>query len=95
MTGSATITGVITCTGGLGLGKISVQLSQAVGRFKFSGEGGADFACDGTNQPWTAEVTSASGKFAGGKATVSVFAFACGLGGCSEDRVERAVMLRK
>ncbi|OGO56218.1 MAG: hypothetical protein A2V84_05510 [Chloroflexi bacterium RBG_16_70_13] len=94
-TGSATITGVITCTGGEGPGKIGVQLSQSVGRFKFSGEGGAEFACDGTTQPWTAEVTSASGKFAGGKATVSVFAFACGLGGCSEDRVERAVMLRK
>jgi hypothetical protein len=94
-TGSATVTGVITCSGGEGLGKISVQLTQALGRFKFFGEGGAEFACDGTTQPWAAEVFSANGKFAGGKAAVSVFAFACGLGGCTEAGAERIVTLRK
>ena len=94
-TGSATITGVITCSDGEGPGKISVQLSQSVGRFKFLGEGGAEFACDGTTQPWAAEVSSANGKFAGGKAAVSVFAFACGLGGCTEGSAERILTLRK
>jgi hypothetical protein len=94
-TGAATITGVITCSGGEGLGKLGVQVSQAVGRFKFFGEGGAEFACDGTTQPWAADVSSASGKFAGGKATVSVFAFACGPGGCTEGAAERVVTLRK
>jgi len=94
-TGSATITGLVTCTGGDEFGKITVQLSQTVGRFKFTGEGGAQFDCDGTTQSWTAEVFSASGKFAGGKAAVSVFAFACGLGGCVEGGAERVVTLRK
>jgi len=94
-TGSATVTGVITCIGGDAPGKIGVGLTQAIGRFKFTGEGGAEFACDGTTQRWLAEVSSNTGKFAGGKAVVSVFAFACGPGGCSEDRVELAVTLRK
>ena len=94
-TGAATVTGTITCSGGDGLGKIGVQLTQAVGRFKFSGEGGAEFDCDGAPHAWTADVLSASGKFAGGKATVSAFAFACGSGGCSEGGAERVVTLRK
>jgi hypothetical protein len=97
VTGSATIRGTVTCTGGDEFGKngIDVQLTQTVGRFKFTGQGGAEFACDGTTQPWAIEVFGANGKFAGGKAAVVAHALACNDSGCSEDLVERVVTLKK
>ena len=94
-TGSATIRGTVTCTGGDEFGKIDVQLSQTVGRFKITGQGGAEFACDGTTQPWAVEVLSSNGKFAGGKAAVVAHALACNISGCGEDFTERVVTLRK
>jgi hypothetical protein len=95
-TGVATIRGTVTCTSGIDGGKnfINVQLTQAVGRFKFSGEGFAEFACDGTAHAWAVEVSSANGKFGGGKATVLASAFACYFD-CGEDTVERSVTLKK
>jgi hypothetical protein len=96
-TGSATIRGTITCTGADEFDKkgIDVQVSQAVGRFKFTGQGAAEFACDGTSRPWTVEVLSSSGKFGGGKAAVVAHALACNNFGCDEDSVERVVTLKK
>jgi len=96
-TGSATIRGTVTCKGGDEFGKngIDVQLSQMVGRFKFTAQGGAEFACDGTTQPWAVEVLSSNGKFAGGKAAVVAHALACNISGCGEDFTERVVTLRK
>ena len=95
-TGVATIRGLVTCSSGIDGGKniINVQLSQTVGRFKFSGEGWTDFACDGTAHAWSVEVGAANGKFAGGKASVSAFAFACAFE-CGEATVERSVTLKK
>ena len=96
-TGSATIRGTVTCTGGDEFGKnnISVQLTQTVGRFKFSGDGQAQFACDGTTQPWAVDVLSSNGKFGGGKAAVIAYADACAGFGCGFDSAERVVTLRK
>jgi hypothetical protein len=95
-TGLATIRGTITCTSGIDGGKniISVQLTQTVGRFKFSGENWTEFACDGTAHSWSVDVGAASGKFGGGKAAVFASAFACSFD-CGEDTVERTVTLKK
>jgi hypothetical protein len=95
-TGLATIRGTITCTGGDVEGKnfIDVQLTQTVGRFRFNANGGTGFSCDGTTQAWAVELTSDSGNFGGGKASVVAFAFACTFD-CAEDMVERVVTLRK
>ena len=95
-TGVATVKGTIRCTGGDVFGKnfISIQLTQTVGRFRFSGDGFGDFACDGATHPWAFEVASSSGKFGGGKATVSVFAIACSFE-CAEAQVERTITLKR
>jgi hypothetical protein len=96
-TGVATIRGTISCTGGDESGKnfIDVQLTQSIGRFRFSGEGFTTFACDGTAQNWSAEVFSSSGKFAGGKAFVTMYAVACGSGGCDTVEATATVTLKK
>jgi len=96
-TGSATIRGTVTCTGGDEFGKngIDVQLSQTVGRLKITAQAGTEFACDGTTRPWELELSSTNGKFAGGKAAVIAHAVACNDFGCDEASVERVVTLRK
>jgi len=96
-TGSATIRGTVTCTGGDEFGKngIDVQLSQTVGRVKITAQGGTEFTCDGTTHPWALEMVSTNGKFAGGKAAVVAHAVACNDFGCDEASVERVVTLRK
>ncbi|HEV2005933.1 MAG TPA: hypothetical protein VGQ85_04890 [Candidatus Limnocylindrales bacterium] len=96
-TGSATIRGTITCSGGTG-GKdiLDVQLTQTVGRFKFSAEAAVQIPeCDGAAHAWTAGLLSPGGKFGGGKASVSVFALTCGLFDCASDTVNRTVTLKK
>lgn len=96
-TGVATIRGTVTCTGGTFDGKnyIEVQLSQSVGRIRISGSGFALFACDGTAEAWSAAVPGDNGRFAGGKAVVSVFAVACGPFDCGFDESSTTVTLRK
>ena len=96
-TGVATIRGTLSCTGGDTEGKnfIDVQVQQTVGRSKFSGEGFTTFACDGTAHTWSADVSSSTGKFAGGKATVSMFAVASGPGGSDFVEATMTVTLRK
>jgi hypothetical protein len=96
-TGVATIRGTLSCTGGDTEGKnfIDVQVQQTVGRFKFSGEGFATFACDGTAHTWSADVSSSTGKFGGGKASVSMFAVASGPGGGDFVEATRTVTLKK
>lgn len=96
-TGSATIRGTITCTGGDEFGKnnIGVQLTQTVGRLKITAEGEGQFVCDGTTQPWAVDVLSSNGKFGGGKAAVFAYANACAGSGCGFDSADRVVTLRK
>jgi hypothetical protein len=95
--GTATVRGTITCTGGTLNGKngIDVQMTQTVGRSHFNGYGFATFACDGTVEAWSAEIFSDAGKFAGGKATVSAYANACGDFDCGFDEAHQVVTLRK
>jgi hypothetical protein len=94
-TGSATINGTVLCSGAADFTDLEVMVSQPVGRFTVMGFFSTDFVCDGTLHTFTAEVVPFNGKFAGGRATVSAFASACGSSSeCGEDSVEQRIMLR-
>ncbi len=95
-TGSATISGTVTCTGGpVDFSFIDVELRQAVGRFTIVGFGFIEgFACDGTTQVWSAEVFGFNGIFKGGKAVTVTFALACGTFQCGVDFQEHVVQLK-
>jgi hypothetical protein len=95
-TGSATISGTVTCTGGpVDFSEIDVSVRQTVGRIFIDGGGFIEgFACDGSTQPWSAEVFGFNGKFKGGKALTATFAFACGTFLCGDGFQERVVQLK-
>jgi len=94
-TGTATISGSVTCTGGGDFTEIDVSLRQSVGRFVITGSGFTDFPCDGSTHGWSAEVFPDNGVFKGGHtASVSV-ATACGPFECGEDFQEHIVKLRR
>lgn len=95
-TGSATISGTVTCTGGpADFSFIDVFVRQSVGRIFIDGFGFIEgFVCDGTTQPWSAEVFGQNGIFKGGKALTVTFAVACGQFLCGEGFDERVVQLK-
>jgi hypothetical protein len=96
VTGSATITGSVICTGEAFYTEIDVELRQAVGRFTVVGFGYVSdaFVCDGTAQPWSVEVFGYSGQFKGGRAASVTVAYACGEFECGYDEVDQSVRLR-
>ena len=97
LTGSATISGTLTCTGDAFFTEVDVQLTQSVGRFTVTGFGIAfdeQPTCDGTAQPWSVEVIGSTGKFKGGHAASVTFAYACGSFDCGFDSEEQIVRLR-
>jgi hypothetical protein len=75
-TGSVTLTGTVTCTEGA-FAFIDIQLTQRVGRFTVRGFGFVETVCDGTAQPWTAEIFGDTGLFKGGQAVAVAFGQAC------------------
>jgi hypothetical protein len=95
--GTVTVTGTETCTAqDLQFAQLSVNLSQSVGRIgTITGSGYSDLACDGALHHWSVLVFPNSGKFAGGKATVSADGFACNVTTCTDSFVNRTVQLRK
>jgi hypothetical protein len=94
-TGSATVTGTVTCTGVADFAFIDVQLTQNVGRVStVSGFGETEFTCDGTTQAWSVEVFPSNGLFKGGQASSVTVAFACGFFECGFDEVTRTIRLR-
>jgi hypothetical protein len=94
-TGTATISGSVTCTGGADFTELDVSLRQSVGRLIISGFGFTDFPCDGSTHAWSAEVFPDNGVFKGGHtASVSV-ATACGPFDCGQDFEEHVVKLRR
>jgi hypothetical protein len=93
-TGTATITGTITCSGDTEFTFIDVQLRQRVGRLIVSGFGSTEFACDGTTHDWSVEVIGDNGVFKGGKTATVVFGVACGAFDCGEASVESTVQLK-
>jgi hypothetical protein len=94
VTGSATISGTVTCTGQADFGFIDSQLTQTVGRFTISGFGETDFVCDGTTQAWSMQVFPFGGLFKGGQTASDTVAQACGPFECSFDEVIRSIRLR-
>lgn len=92
--GSATVTGMVTCTGQAEFAFLQTRLIQRVGRFTLIGFGFSDVVCDGVTHPWSAEVLSETGKFSGGKAADASIAVACGVIFCSVDYEERRVQIR-
>lgn len=96
VTGSATISGTVVCTGEAFSTEIDVQLKQTVGRFSVLGAGSLypdAFVCDGTAQPWSVEVFGFTGLFKGGRAAADVFAAACGAFDCGFDEALASVKL--
>ena len=95
-TGSATISGTLTCTGGpVEFSGIDIFVRQAVGRIFINGFGFIEgFTCDGSTESWSAEVFGDNGIFKGGKALTVSFAFACGEFFCGESFDERIVQLK-
>src|SRR6266571_4125366 len=80
VTGSATVSGTVLCTGTADFAFIDVQLTQKVGRIAtVTGFGETGFTCDGTTQPWSVEVFPSSGLFKGGKAASVTVGVACGV----------------
>ncbi|MDQ3937573.1 MAG: DUF6299 family protein [Chloroflexota bacterium] len=94
-TGSAIISGTVTCTGDVEFAFIDVELRQRVGRFTINGFGSIEPACDGTTQPWSVEVFGSNGLFKGGQAVSVTFAVACGFFDCGVDFEETTVRLRR
>lgn len=92
-TGAALVTGTVTCTGADYAG-VDVQLRQQVGRFVVSGWAFTVVWCDGTTQPWSAEVSGANGLFKGGNGTVEVYSVVCNFD-CAEDYEVASVRLRR
>lgn len=93
-TGSVTLTGTVTCTDGA-FAFIDIQLTQQVGRFTVRGFGFVQMECDGTAQPWTAEVFGDNGLFKGGRALAVTFGQACGAFDCGFTFEETTVRLRR
>jgi hypothetical protein len=93
--GSATISGTVTCSADADFAFIEAELRQQVGRFVITGFGGLDVLCDGTTQSWSMEVFGSNGLFKGGRAVAVTFAIACGLFDCGFDFEEQLVRLRR
>ena len=93
-TGSATISGTVTCTGDADFTFIDVEVRQRVGRLVISGFGSTEFACDGTAHSWSVEVFPSNGLFKGGQTVTVTFAVACGIFECGFDEQQTKVTLR-
>ena len=94
-TGVVTVSGTFTCANADFGSFVDVTVSQRVGRFTISGFGEV-FAdpCDGQSHQWSLDVTGSNGKFAGGKASVDAFMFACGPFECATDEAIQSIRLR-
>lgn len=93
-TGSATIRGTVTCSGGEAeFTFIDVFVRQKVGRLFIEGSGFVEgFTCDGSTQSWSVEVFG-NGLFKGGRTATVTFAIACGEFLCGEGFQEAVVSL--
>lgn len=99
-TGVATVGGTITCANAEFAG-VTVQLEQSTGvRATVDGVGFFSTpasSCVGTPQSWTASITPAGGRFAGGKTASLTFAFACATLPqfiCADGYAEQTIKLR-
>jgi hypothetical protein len=89
----ATLTGTATCTESGG-GQVFVTLTQTKGHTTAEGSAFAEFPCDGTEQAWSAVISTFAGEFKGGPADVVADGFACNATGCATDHLEKGIVLR-
>jgi uncharacterized protein DUF6299 len=93
-TGSALLSGTMSCGADAEFAFLEAQLTQRVGRLLIRGFGGTEVTCDGTARPWTIEVIGDNGLFKGGKSASVTFAAACSAVFCSEYLNESTVQLK-
>jgi hypothetical protein len=95
-TGSATVSGTVTCSGTDDWPYVHVELRQAVGRVStVRGTGYRVVTCDGSTQAWSIEVVPEYGKFTGGRATNVTYGEACrDMFVCAYDQEDVIIMLR-
>ena len=93
-TGGAFVSGTATCSGEADFAFVDVQLTQRVGRLLIRGFGGAEIACTGSVEPWTAFVLGDNGLFKGGKGATATAAVACNISGCGEYFADQTVQLK-
>jgi len=94
-TGSATVSGTVTCTGGPSLFSfVATELRQKrAGRYTVIADGAIEVTCDTVTRPWSIELLSPNGPFGEGDAADFTFGVACGVIFCSVDFEERQVRL--
>jgi hypothetical protein len=94
--GGAVVSGTVTCSQPVEVVGVGAGLQQRVGRFLIGGFGETYVeSCSPDATPWSTYVTSGQGKFAGGAATLYVFAYTCDGFGCTEAFTEGTVRLRR
>jgi hypothetical protein len=93
--GSAIVSGTVTCDASAVFALMETELTQRVGRLLIRGSTLVSLTCDGTAQPWSVELVGENGTFAGGKAASVSLAIACGEFQCSLDYEERTVQLSR
>lgn len=94
-TGVITASGTFTCGDAEDGAFVDVVITQSAGRFTLSGSNGLEAQpCDGQPHPWSVDVSASDGRFAGGKASVDAFFFACNAFTCTSDEVIQTIHLR-
>jgi hypothetical protein len=92
-TGVATLHGTYTCIDAVDV-DVAGEVAQSVERVATIRDlfFVSDIqTCDGTPHPWSAQVAPETGKFAGGKAQVITFWFACGQLDCTNGTIQQTV----
>jgi len=94
--GSATISGTITCTDAI-FADVFTVLQQTTRAATITGFGGFftdGSICDGTPQPWSSEVIPRTGRFQKGKSASFTSSFACGQFACADGYTFQDVRLQ-
>ena len=91
--GSATVSGTVTCDADADFGFLDLSLRQRVGRVFIQGFGSTELACTGAPEAWSVIVVGGNGLFKGGKTASVSLAVACASGGCSEYVDEQTIQL--
>jgi hypothetical protein len=94
-TGEVLVGGTITCSSETSDAYVSVDLGQALGRFRIHGYGDTGTDCGTTPTQWWVTLTGDNGRFGPGKATANVDAFACDQFSCSDAYLTASLRVRK
>lgn len=93
--GTAVLTGTMTCSEEAETAFLDISLAQRVGRFTIRAFGSTETTCGPDPVTWSAEVSPENGRLSGGRATATIFAVACDQFQCSETEHTATVKLRR